>query len=123
MEPAMKKAYIFISLMAIYFINTAAAQNVKITGLGASNCVKYMNDIDGNEAAEKTYFAWAQGFMNGALVRAPAGIDDNLDLIPRSFPVVDQMSFLKNWCGSNHDNDFSDASLALFKELRAKMPK
>lgn len=119
----MKRNYLIFSLMTIFLTDLAIAQNVKITGLGASKCTKYIDDIAGNETSEKIYFSWAQGFMNGALVRAPAGVDDNLDLIPRSFPVVDQMSFLKNWCGSNRDNDFSDASFALFKELRAKMPK
>ncbi len=119
----MNKIHLMIFLMSIFFIDIVVAQNVKITGLGASNCAKYINDIDGNETSEKTYFAWAQGFMNGALVRAPAGVDDNLDLIPRSFAVVDQMSFLRNWCRSNRDSDFSDASFALFKELRAQMPK
>ena len=123
MENDMTRAYLIVLLLTMSNTHISVAQNVKITGLGASNCAKYINDIESNETSEKTYFAWAQGFMNGALVRAPAGIDDNLDLIPRSFPVVDQMSFLKNWCRSNRDSDFSNASFALFKELRAQMPK
>jgi hypothetical protein len=63
------------------------------------------------------------GFYERALVRAPAGVDENLDLIPSRFPIVEQMSFVKNWCRSNRDHDFSDAAFALFKVLRAQILK
>lgn len=119
----MKPSTLIIAFASMLIAYSAAAQSVKITGLGASNCAKYIDDIGENEVSEKLYFAWAQGFMNGALVRAPAGVDDNLDLIPRTFPVPEQMSFLKNWCRSYRDADFSDASFALFKELRAQIPR
>jgi len=119
----MRLVLVMIPIFSVFVSEVGLAQTVKITGLGASKCAKYIDDISGNETSEKTYFAWAQGFMNGALVRAPAGIDDNLDLIPHSFPVASQMSFLKKWCKSYSDSDFSDASFALFKELRAQVPK
>ncbi len=119
----MKISVIFIAIAVVISPYKAASQNVKITGLGASSCMKYLADIDSNETVEKMYFAWAQGFMNGALVRAPAGVDDNLNLVPDNFLVLEQMSFLKNWCRSSRGSDFSDASFALFKELRSRMPK
>lgn len=119
----MKKFVIIIAVSSALSSYTATAQNVKITGLGASTCIKYLTDVDSNENAEKIYFAWAQGFMNGALVRAPAGVDDNLNLVPDNFLVIEQMSFLKNWCSSSRGSDFSYASFALFKELRSRMPK
>lgn len=118
-----KISVLIIAVSSALSSYTATAQNVKITGLGASTCSKYLADVEWNENAEKTYFAWAQGFMNGALVRAPTGVDDNLNLIPDSFLVPEQMYFLKNWCRSSRDSDFSDASFALFKELRLRMPK
>ena len=123
MEFIMRLVYVIIIFSSVFASTIGLAQNVKITGLGASKCEKYIDDTNANENAEKTYFAWAQGFMNGALVRAPAGVDDNLDLLPPNFPVAAQMSYLKNWCGRNRDADFSDASFALFKELRGKLPK
>lgn len=119
----MRKFLLIISIINICTINVLSSQNVKITGLGASKCGKYIDDVDLTETSEKIYFAWAQGFMNGALVRAPAGVDDDLDLIPPSFPIDKQMSFLRTWCKFNSDGDFSDAAFALFKELRAQIPK
>lgn len=112
-----------ITVNMILFSSISIAQNVKIVGLGASKCDKFISDTQGNDATEKQYFAWAQGFMNGALVRAPAGVDDGLDLLPQKFAVLSQMIYLKNWCLANQNSDFSDASFALFKELRAQMQK
>ena len=112
-----------ITVNAILFSSATIAQNVKIVGLGASRCDKFISDTQGNDVSEKQYFAWAQGFMNGALVRAPVGVDDGLDLLPQTFPVQNQMAYLKSWCDKNRNSDFSDASFALFKGLRAQMPK
>lgn len=119
----MRLVYLAIPILSIFVSGLGFTQTVKITGLGASNCKKYIDDTSVNETNAKTYFAWAQGFMNGALVRAPVGVDNNLDLIPVSFPIAAQMSFLQDWCKINTNSDFSDASFALFKELRSHAPK
>lgn len=119
----MRVIYLAIPILSIFVSGLGFAQTVKITGLGASTCQKFIDDTRGNETNEKTYFAWSQGFMNGALVRAPVGVDNNLDLIPDRFPIAAQMSFLKDWCRINTSSDFSDASFALFKELRSHTPK
>lgn len=103
--------------------NIVSAQSVIVTGLGASSCQKYIIDTVGNEYNEKLYFAWAQGFMNGALVRAPIGVDTNVNLAPNGFSVPMQMIYLKEWCKVNIDSDFSDASFALFNKLRSHNPR
>lgn len=85
-------------VIGLFISGTSHSQSVKIVGLGASSCSKYIADIDKESEINKQYLAWAQGFMNGALVRAPAGIDDGLDLLPESFPVPNQLEFLREWC-------------------------
>lgn len=114
-----------LSIIAIgVFISPVSySQTVKIVGLGASSCSKYLADIQKDVELNKQYLAWAQGFMNGVLVRAPAGIDDGLDLLPEAAPVQKQIEFLQDWCVRNVKSDFSDASFNLFKDIRSKQGK
>lgn len=65
----------------------AQAQSVKIVGIGASTCHDFLREIAGRPDVEKNFFAWAQGYMSGLLIRAPAGKDENLDLTPPAFPL------------------------------------
>lgn len=98
---------------------TAQAQSVKIVGIGASTCTRFLQEIDGNPPAEREYFAWAQGYMSGLLIRAPAGKDEDLDLTPPAFPLLKQAAFLRTFCGTNRDADYSDAVNTLYRTLRA----
>lgn len=96
----------------------AAAETVKIVGLGASTCIHFNQEIKENFVLQRDYFAWAQGFMSGALIRAPQGVDEGLDLTPPSFPLQEQVDFLKDFCAKNQDQDFMDAARALYHRLR-----
>lgn len=108
---------------AVFVSSVSYSQSVKIVGLGASSCSKYLRDIGEDAEINKQYLAWAQGFMNGALVRAPTGVDDGLDLLPVTFPIIKQVEFLKTWCSQNTQSDFSDASFNLFKDIRRNQGK
>lgn len=116
----MVRRFLCFIVIGIFMSSTSQSQSVKIVGLGASSCGKYISDIDKEYEINKQYLAWAQGFMNGALVRAPAGVDDGLDLLPESFPVRNQLEFLREWCANNLQSDFSDASFNLFKDIRSR---
>ena len=98
---------------------TAQAQSVKIVGIGASTCTRFLQEIDGKPQAEREYFAWAQGYMSGLLIRAPAGKDEGLDLTPPAFPLLKQAAFLRTFCATNRDADYSDGVNTLYRTLRA----
>lgn len=100
-------------------LNQAHAQSVKIVGIGASSCARFLSEIDGNPRAEREYFSWAQGYMTGLLIRAPAGRDENLDLAPPSFPLLKQAEFLRTFCARSQGADFSDGVNSLYRTLRA----
>ena len=96
----------------------ATAETVKIVGLGASTCARFNQEIKENFVLQRDYFAWTQGFMSGALIRAPQGVDEGLDLTPPSFPLQEQVDFLRDFCAKNQDKDFMDAARALYHRLR-----
>lgn len=96
----------------------AQAQTAKIVGLGASTCADFHREIAGSPGVERDYFAWAQGFMSGALIRAPKGVDEGVDLSPRSFALSEQAGFLRRFCRDYPDQDFMDAVRALYHRLR-----
>lgn len=66
----------------------------------------------------RDYFAWAQGFMSAIVLSRPPGVDEDLDLNPASFGLVDQVHYLEEHCARNLSADFSDAVEALYKRLR-----
>ena len=101
------------------FTTAGQAQSVKIVGMGASNCAQFLQDIETNPRAERDYFAWAQGYMSGLLIRAPTGKDEDLDLTPSAFPLSRQAAFLRTFCTTARDADFSDAVNMLYRTLRA----
>lgn len=96
----------------------AQAETAKIVGIGASSCNRFNREIRETPALQRDYFAWAQGFMSGALIRAPEGVDAGLDLTPPSFPLEEQVEFLRTFCAKNQDQDFMDAARALYRHLR-----
>lgn len=101
------------------FPGMAQAQTVKIVGLGAVTCAQFLQEIDGKPQAEREYFAWAQGYMSGLLIRAPAGKDEGLDLMPPAFPLLKQAEFLRRFCSQNTDAGFTDGVNTLYRTLRA----
>lgn len=86
---------------------------------GASNCAQFLQDIETNPGAERDYFAWAQGYMSGLLIRAPTGKDEDLDLTPSAFPLSRQAAILRSFCTTARDADLSDAVNMLYRTLRA----
>ena len=96
----------------------AQAQTAKIVGHGASSCAKFNEESQGNPALEREYFAWAQGFMSGALMRAPQGVDEDLDLLQGDLTAADQMRFLADFCLRNAGEDYMDAARTLYRQLR-----
>ena len=76
---------------------------------------RFNEEIARSPRTERDYFAWAQSFMSGVLMRAPQGVDE----APRSFPAVaplqNQAAFLRNFCSRNPTDD---AVLALYLRLR-----
>ncbi|MEN3226259.1 hypothetical protein PUR21_00965 [Methylorubrum rhodesianum] len=51
-------------------------------------------------------------------MRAPAGVDEDLDLLPPSRPLQDQAAFLRDFCRAHPDQDYMDAVRALYHLLR-----
>src|SRR5262249_8868153 len=57
----------------------------KIVGLGATPCPQFERETRERPELQREYLAWAQGFMSGVLMSRPPGVDEGLDLNPRSF--------------------------------------
>lgn len=96
----------------------AERPTAKIVGLGAASCAKFLNDARTTPAVQRDYLAWAQGFMSGILLSRSAGIDEQLDLLPPAFPLLEQLRFLHEQCTASPDLSFSDAVEVLYKKLR-----
>lgn len=58
--------------------------------------------------------------MSGILLSRPAGTDENLDLNPPGFGLLQQLEFLRQHCVRNPSQDFSDAAMTLYKRVRQK---
>lgn len=116
----MKTLILSITAMVLGILSSGpvTAETVKIVGLGASTCARFNQEIIENPVLQRDYFAWTQGFMSGALIRAPQGVDEGLDLTPPSFPLQEQVDFLRAFCAKNQDQDFMDAARALYHRLR-----
>lgn len=109
----------FIVVASLLSATQASAQaKVKIVGIGASSCNQFAREITSRPEVERDYFAWAQGFMSGIMSRAPGGMDEGIDLMPRSLPLLRQAEFLRVFCAGNPGADYSDAVLSLYRELR-----
>lgn len=111
---------LFLCCAAPQNVASASAQGVvKIVGIGAATCSEFLTHVEAQPGEERTYFAWAQGYMNGLLVRAPAGKDEGLDLAPPSFSLERQAAFLRTFCSENTGADFTDGVNMLYRTLRA----
>lgn len=120
-NPASLRIFALAAVLSVgmLFIDQAEAQSVKIVGIGASSCGFFLRVTSGNPEVEKNFFAWAQGYMSCLLLRAPAGKDEDLDLVPDAYPLLKQAEFLRNFCTRNPGADFSDGVNDLYRTLRA----
>lgn len=107
-----------LAALSVLVANAVQAQTVKTVGPGAVACRQFNRDHSRDPYQEREYFAWAQGLMSGILLRSPAGVDQGLDLTPTDMKVPEQMAYVRRFCAENPDRDYSDAVLALYKELR-----
>lgn len=109
--------------VAIGLISSSAlgqAPFVRIVGPGAARCSRFSADVARDPRQEREYFAWAQGVMSGLLLRAPTPTEADLDLLPPGFGVEAQMDFLQANCKQYPDQGFTDATVALFRELKRR---
>jgi hypothetical protein len=111
-------AWVFMCLSVMVLPAQSEQPKVKIVGLGATTCSRFMQDIKQEPAVQRDYLAWAQGFMSAMLLGRPPGIDENLDLNPPIFGLIKQLEFLSNYCVQSPSKDFSDAVVALYERLR-----
>jgi hypothetical protein len=117
----MKRLVTFSLGALVAFANSpATADKVRIVGIGATSCSQFVGEISRKPATERDYLAWAQGFMSGALMRAPQGVDEDLDLLPLFFPLQQQAEFLRAYCLANPSEDYSDAVHALYQRLKGR---
>lgn len=110
-------ALVAVGLVALLG-TVAQAETVNIVGVGAATCTQFNEEIARRPSAERDYLAWAQGFMSGALLRAPKGVDEDLNLLRPSFPLEKQAAFLRTYCVANPHLSYSDAVHALYKHLK-----
>ena len=121
----MPKKYIW-PMLSVIFIALSAwplashAQQVKIVGIGAASCTKFLDDIVKNPMFERDYLAWMQGYLSALLLRAPPGKDEDLELLPFGFPLEKQADFLRQFCEQNGRSDFNDGVNDLYRALRGK---
>lgn len=106
-----------LSLFLSLTVFGVQAQSVKIVGTGSVSCSQYLSQSQ-NPVAEREFLSWGQGYMSGLLMRAPAGVDENLDLLPPNYPLLKQLELLKNFCEKHRNKDFSEAVEELYKTLR-----
>ena len=109
---------IVATALALCPADVRAQSAVKIVGLGAATCATFREDIAETPSLERTYFAWAQGYMNGLMIRAPEGQDENIDLTPREFGFQAQLAYLRTFCTENPGGNFADAIHGLYQALR-----
>jgi len=114
------RGYAALTLAVLLIAVPVSAQQAKIVGLGATGCAQFMLEIKHNPALQRDYLAWAQGFMSGVLLGRPAGVDEGLDLLPSTVPLLKQLEFLREYCDQNPSESFSNAVLSLYKRLRSE---
>jgi hypothetical protein len=56
--------------------------------------------------------------MSAILLSRPAGVDEQLNLLPPTLRLLEQLRFLHERCTNFPDNSFSEAVEALYKHLR-----
>ena len=96
----------------------AQSTKSKVVGLGAATCQRFKDDVKSNAILRRDYMARAQGFMSGMLESQPGAGDEQINLHPITYNLVNQLHFLEDHCSQNLALDFSDAVAALYQRLR-----
>lgn len=111
---------VIISALTIFVSNPAQAQITHIVGIGVASCAQFNEEVANKPATERDYLAWAQGFLSGALMRAPQGVDEDMNLLPPNFPLQKQADFPRTYCSANPEKDYMDAVHALYQILKGR---
>lgn len=112
---------LLVTLGCLGLATCARAQETKIVGIAAATCARFDGHVAGSPSSERDYRAWVRGFMSGALMRAPPGVDEGLDLLPPTIPLTAQPEFLRTFCRDHPDRDFMDAVRAFYHRLRGPL--
>ena len=98
----------------------AVAQTpIKIVGIGATTCARFVEESKTNPPVQRQYLAWMQGYMSGIMIGRPPGIDEGIDLNPKFFPLPKQLEFIRDFCLTAPSRPFADAVEELYKKLKA----
>jgi hypothetical protein len=95
-------------------------QAVSGTGPGASSCLRFALDYTRMPRSEEQYFVWAQGYMSAIVMMAPSGMDDDLNILPASYPKERQMALVRSVCAQDPLRSYSHAVRALYRHLGGK---
>jgi len=98
----------------------AETSQVKIVGIGATDCGQFARDATTHPPSQRAYLAWMQGYMSGIMIGRPQGSDENIDLTPKAFPLAQQTMFIRDYCLASPSASFAEAVEALYKKLRSR---
>lgn len=106
---------------ALVFLGLAVTSYAaSAVGPGASSCLKFALDYTRNSPSEEQYYIWAQGYMSAIAIMAPRGIDDDLDLLPASYPKESQMAWIRSVCTQDPQRSYGHAVRVLYRHLGGK---
>ena len=109
--------HFFIVLLAVASTPAFAAEPAVINGAGLTSCGQFLED-QRERGIEDMYIHWAQGFLSGLnLSDGRAG----KELVPLpDAPTIN--AYLVRHCTQNPLEKPIGGALALYKELRARVP-
>lgn len=114
---------IAIGLAAGFGGAEAGSQTVAIVGTGTASCAQFVSAVAIRPLEEREYFSWAQGYMSGILLSAPAGVDEGLSLTPAALPIRAQLAFVKAFCEQFPSANYSDSVETLYHTLSGRSIK
>lgn len=100
-----------------------SSQTIAIVGTGTASCAQFIEAVSVRPVEEREYFSWAQGYMSGILLSAPAGVDEGLSLTPAALPIRAQLSFVKAFCEQFPSASYSDSVETLYRALGGRAIK
>jgi hypothetical protein len=109
-----------IATVFVFLGLTVPSHALSGAGLGASSCLKFALDYTRSPPSEEQYFVWAQGYMSAIMMMAPGGIDDDLNLLPASYPKERQMAWIRGVCAQDPQRSFGHAARVLYRHLGGK---
>ena len=86
-------------------------------GPGSSSCLKFALDYTRNPPLEAQYFIWAQGYMSAIIMMAPSSLDNDLNLLPDSYPQQRQVSIFRAICAQDPQRSYIHAVRTLYRHL------